>query len=97
MDVGEIVKLARSISDPDIKMEAFVGALCVMNPGNKFKDDLSMWFIENSRPHFMTDLLFKTQAELAEIKVSQYLDAPCVIRIEVMPTMSFTMSKGGSA
>jgi len=97
MDIGEIVRLARSISAPDVKMENFIGALCIMNPGDKFKNDLGEWFIANTTPHFITDLLTKTTEELAEIKVSQYLDHTDVIRIEVMPTMSFTMSKGGSA
>lgn len=100
MDIEQVVTLALSISDPKITMENFVGALCILNPGDTFKEDLGLWFVRHARPHFLTDLLTTTPDKIGKTPVMEYLGVPVgtsVITVPVNTHLSFTMSKGGQA
>jgi len=97
MDIGSLVKTALSISDPEITMDMFVGVLCMLNPGDKFKDDLGIWFVTHARPHFMTDLLMSSPDKIAKTRVIDYIDISEVASHAPTIQVPFLMGKGGQA
>jgi hypothetical protein len=93
MDIDKVVRSVLEFADPEINMETFVGALCMLHPD--IKEELAMWFIVNAPRQLMMDVLTKPPGEIGAIPVRAYLKSETTTAAPA--PQHYVLSKGGQA